>query len=142
MANGPSLAAVIPAQAGIQTPSRLSLGPGACRVARYGVGRNDFSRSGTLTIPPPTSRPAYTYFRRRRPAKRRASAGARTRLRPVRSDAHDDNTLPAGAQAEFGWITALARNFNVGPSMLRKRIFIDDHLRVREDFDNGLVQRV
>jgi hypothetical protein len=58
------------------------------------------------------------------------------------SYAHDDNTLPDGAKAEFGWITALARNLNVGPNSLRKRIFIDHQLRAGDDFDAGLVQQV
>ena len=58
------------------------------------------------------------------------------------SYAHDDNTVPDGAAAKFGWVTALARNLNVGPNALRKRIFIDHQLHIGDNFDAKLTRKV
>jgi TIR domain len=58
------------------------------------------------------------------------------------SYAHADNGVPVGASAEHGWVTAFATNLNEGPSVLKKRLFIDHELRPGDNFDNELLAKV
>ncbi|WP_168787662.1 toll/interleukin-1 receptor domain-containing protein [Paraburkholderia aromaticivorans] len=58
------------------------------------------------------------------------------------SYAHADNEVPEGAGTKFGWVTALARNLNIGPGVLKKDLFIDHRLRPGDVFSDDLVEMV
>jgi cellulose biosynthesis protein BcsQ len=58
------------------------------------------------------------------------------------SYAHADNEVPEGSLAQYGWVTTLAHNLNVGPNVSRKKLFIDHHLRQGDDFSGDLVAKV
>lgn len=58
------------------------------------------------------------------------------------SYAHADNEIPFGTAAELGWVGALAANLNIGPNVLKKRIFIDYQLKPGDEFGSELVEKV
>jgi TIR domain len=58
------------------------------------------------------------------------------------SYAHEDNALPEGTQARYGWVTTLAANLNIGPNVTSKSIFIDHQLKPGDAFDEDLRRKV
>lgn len=58
------------------------------------------------------------------------------------SYAHADNEIPEGTSAQFGWVTALARNLNMGPGVLKKRLFIDHQLKPGDEFSTDLLTKL
>lgn len=58
------------------------------------------------------------------------------------SYAHADNEVPHGSKAEMGWIGVLAANLNIGPNVLKKRIFIDYQLKPGDEFSDTLISKV
>lgn len=58
------------------------------------------------------------------------------------SYAHADNEIPVHADISIGWVGALAANLNVGPNVLKKRIFIDYQLKPGDEFSDTLIEKV
>lgn len=58
------------------------------------------------------------------------------------SYAHADNGIALGTSSPTGWVTALAANLNEGPSVFKKRIFIDHQLKPGDQFSDDLLARV
>lgn len=58
------------------------------------------------------------------------------------SYAHDDNGIALGASLNHGWVTTLATNLNGGPAVLKKRLFIDHHLKPGDAFSDDLRETV
>ena len=58
------------------------------------------------------------------------------------SYAHADNEVPMGSSMAAGWVTAFAKNLNIGPGVLQKRLFIDHQLKPGDDFGADLMTRV
>jgi hypothetical protein len=58
------------------------------------------------------------------------------------SYARADDGVPLGADARLGWVSALAHNLNEGPSVYKKRIFIDHQLLPGDNFSEGLLAKV
>jgi TIR domain len=58
------------------------------------------------------------------------------------SYAHQDNGVSLGASLSHGWVTTLAANLNEGPAVLKKRLFIDHHLKPGDAFSDDLRERV
>ena len=58
------------------------------------------------------------------------------------SYAHADNGVPLGSSVQHGWVTAFASNLNEGPSVLKKRLFIDHQLRPGDNFSDGLLSKI
>jgi hypothetical protein len=58
------------------------------------------------------------------------------------SYAHADNEIPLNAAIDTGWIGVLAANLNIGPNVLKKRIFIDYQLKPGDEFKDALIEKV
>lgn len=58
------------------------------------------------------------------------------------SYAHDDNVMPEGTSAKYGWVTTLAHNLNTGPGHYRKNLFIDHQLKPGDVFSDDLLAKV
>ncbi|MBS0498259.1 MAG: toll/interleukin-1 receptor domain-containing protein [Proteobacteria bacterium] len=58
------------------------------------------------------------------------------------SYAHADNGIPQNAATTTGWVDYLADNLNVGPNVLKKRIFIDKTLQPGDEFSDSLIEKV
>ncbi len=58
------------------------------------------------------------------------------------SYAHADNDVPRGASEKAGWVSVFAENLNIGPNVLKKRLFIDHQLKPGDPFAADLMSKV